>query len=60
MTDPAVDVPPPVEPAERRASEELLRQIDTAMADLRSATAGLDMAREQYRKRLHGTRGDRS
>lgn len=48
--------PPPTMPDERRASEDLLRRVDEALARLAAATEGLTNARVEYQRREHGTR----
>lgn len=47
-------VPRPAE--EERASEELLAEIERVVKALRAEAAGLARAREQYRRRIEGTR----
>lgn len=48
--------PPPQGADERRAAEDLLRRVDEAIATLRREAIGLSNAREQYRRRMDGTR----
>lgn len=54
-----LDSPPPRAEGERHASEDLLRRVDEAVENLRREAHGLQNAREQYRRRLEGTRGER-
>ena len=48
--------PPPTMPDERRASEDLLRRVDEAIARLSAASEGLANARVEYKRRERGTR----